>query len=508
MPESQPETVSKPRRRVVQNTIFSLLTKSQGAFFSYATTWLLLDVLTIEDYGLYSVLFTGALLHLSMLVQLGIPNLLVRFIPEFFSQSRYGPIHHLFRTANILQMSLALVLLGLLWVFAPRVAGWIDFPGRETVIRVFAVGAFACLLQYNFHALLKGLFRQRTIFKVVLIYNLLRLTAIFYVVREFGTLLSVVIAEGVLFAVSVAMYAAIYHRHILPLVAAEKPGGEPVNWSRYRRYAGLCYLNEIGAALLSTATDLFLVSSLLGGFQAGLYGLASRISLMAQQLLPSRILGEVIEPLFFSEYGESQEKARFGFTLLTKVSLLVALPMAIWLGLMARPVIVNLFDPEFAEAAPILAVQAFFLPMVVMRFALGLMLQNAERIDLLIYSKFTGVVKIAVGIWLVPIYGVMGMVWITVLALTAQNIVNYINILINLRAKTDHAGVLRLVINGAVSALILYLIRDYFQGAIGLFLSLPVYAAIYLALNLVHKTFRQEERDFINTHLRRPLWRF
>ena len=480
----------------------------QGAIFAYASTWLILHALTVEDYGLYSLLYAGTLVNLLMLVQLGIPNLLVRFIPEFFSQARYRPIHRLFRMANIMQVGLAVLLLGTVWVLAPQISNLIHYPGRETIIRVFSLGALAYLLQENFHSLLKGLFRQRTIFNVILIYNVLRLAVIFVIAKTTGTLLSFVIAEGALYALAVVLYTIIYHRRIHPLVIAEEDHGAPVAWPRYARYAGLCYINEVGATMLSTATDLFLVSAFLGGFQTGLYGLANRIMSMVYQTLPHKMLGDIIEPLFFSEYGASKEKARFGFTLLTKISLLVTLPIGIWLGLMARPVIVELFNPEFADAAPILMIQAFFVPMVVLRFALGLMLQNAERIDLLIYSKITGVLKIIVGIWLVPIYGVMGMVWITSLSLAAQNLFNYINIRVNLKTAMDHVGLLRIVINAAISAVLLYLVRDYFHGLIGVIVSGILYSALYLGINVLHKSFSVEERDFINSHLKRPLWIF
>jgi O-antigen/teichoic acid export membrane protein len=498
----------KPKRRVIHNTLFSVLTRTQGALFSYASTWLMLRAFSVEDYGLYSVLFTGTLVNLSMVVQLGIPNLLVRFIPEFYAQSRYRPIHRLFKMANIAQVSLAVVLLGVVWVLAPQIANLIHFPGRESAIRVFAFAALAYLLSENFHALLKGLFRQRMIFDITLAYNILRLGAIYYVTTRIGTLMSVVIVEGILFAFSVLLYAIEYHRRIRPLVIMEEDHGEAVSWPRYTRYAGLCYANEVGATLLSTATDLFLVSGFLGGFQAGLYGLANRITTMVQHLLPHKVLSEVIEPLFFSEYGASKENVRFGFNLLMKISLLVTLPMGIWLGIMARPVIVDLFNKEYAEAAPILAIQAFFLPMVVLRFALGLMLQNAERIDLLIYSKITGVLKIVMGLWIVPLYGVMGMVWLTSLALTAQNLFNYVNIRVNLRTTMDHLGLLRILINGALSAAALFFVRGYFHGVIGLAASAALYSVLYFALNVVHKSFSPEERNFLNTHLKRPLWVF
>ncbi len=508
--ESSSPTVSrpKPRRRIVQNTFFSILTRTQGALFSYASTWLMLRALTVEDYGLYSVLFTGTLINLSMIVQLGIPNLLVRFIPEFYAQSRYKPIHRLFKMANIAQTALAVVLLGVVWILAPQIANLIHFPGREAIIRVFAIGALAYLLGENFHALLKGLFRQRMIFNITLVYNILRLAAIFYVTTTYKNLMSVVVVEGALYAISVVLYAITYHRRIHPLVVMDEHQGETVAWSRYTRYAGLCYANEVGATLLSTATDLFLVSAFLGGFQAGLYGLANRIISMVQHMLPNKILSEVIEPLFFSEYGASKENARFGFDLLMKISLLVTLPMGIWLGIMARPVIVELFNADYADAAPILAIQAFFLPMAVLRFALGLLLQNAERIDLLIYSKITGVLKILVGLWLVPAYGVMGMVWITSLSLAAQNLFNYVNIRVNLKTGMDHLGLLRILSNGAISAVFLYLVRDHFHGVLGLAASGILYSAVYLALNVVHKSFRPEERAFINQHLKRPIWIF
>ena len=146
--------------------------------------------------------------------------------------------------------------------------------------------------------------------------------------------------------------------------------------------------------------------------------------------------------------------------------------------------------------------------MYVLRFALGLMLQNAERIDLLIYSKVTGVIKIAFGLWLVPLYGVMGMVWITSLAISAQNLFNYVNIRVNLKTSTDHVGLLRILINAGISAVLLYLVRDYFHGVIGLVLSGVLYSLFYFGINVLHKSFSLEERNFINQHLKRKLWVF
>ena len=73
-PDGPAVTTTKPARRTLRNTVFSLLGKLQAAVFSYIVIKLLLDVLTVEEYGLYSLLFIGVMVSLSMVFQLGTPN--------------------------------------------------------------------------------------------------------------------------------------------------------------------------------------------------------------------------------------------------------------------------------------------------------------------------------------------------------------------------------------------------------------------------------------------------
>ncbi|MBU1921074.1 hypothetical protein KKG66_09520, partial [bacterium] len=65
-PTTQPP---KPRRHVIRNAAFTLLSRAQGAVFAYLTIRLLLSVLSVEQYGLHSLLFVAAITNLSMLFQ-------------------------------------------------------------------------------------------------------------------------------------------------------------------------------------------------------------------------------------------------------------------------------------------------------------------------------------------------------------------------------------------------------------------------------------------------------
>ena len=87
---------------------------------------------------------------------------------------------------------------------------------------------------------------------------------------------------------------------------------------------------------------------------------------------------------------------------------------------MGRPIIIQLFNPRYADAAEILAISGLFLPVLAIRMPLGVMLQQAERPDLLIWSKIAGVLKIVLGLWLVREGGVIMMIWITCLSMTLE----------------------------------------------------------------------------------------
>ena len=504
---SDSPVIERPRRRVFQNALFSILLKAQGAIFSYIITRLLLRSMAVEDYGLYSVLFTGVLYNLPILVKLGIPNLLNRFIPELYSQSRYRTISRVFRTVNFLQIGVAVVVLILIYILAPQLAVLIKFPGSETIIRIFSIGILAFILQDNVQMLFNGLFKQRLIFGIVFIYNLIRLISILYITQYAYSLQSVIIVEVVAYVISLTIYFLAYHFIIHPLVAQDKHPDKPVEWKRFTRYTGLSYVNELGTIM--AACDLFLVTGILGATAVGLYGFATKITTMLSHVLPYQILRWVIEPLFFSEYGASKrESVQFGYTLLIKATIFATLPVGIWLALMARPVIIHLFEPRYADAAGIVAVLALFLTIRVLQPPLGLIIQNAERVDLLIYAKIAGVIKIVLSLWLVPKGGVMAMVWISGLAVLLQDVIFYVFTVTKLKTKTDLVGLLRLAINGAIAAFLFLQIRYLFTGLGGVFLSVLCFGGIYLVINMIHRTFRSEERAFINKHLPYPLWKF
>jgi O-antigen/teichoic acid export membrane protein len=504
------ESPPKPRRRVLQNVFFSILTKVVSAAFTYVTTRLLLDSMAVEEFGLYSLLFTGILVGdgLVLLLRWGLPNVLFRFLPEYYARHEFKIIEALHRRANQMTVLTGIAMLLVVYLIPTPICEWIKQPGAETQLKIFAVGGLAFLLSENYRILLSSLFQQRTIFWVITIYNALRLAAIFYVWQFQRSLNAVVIAEVALMIICLGLYIAAHFLNVRPLFAAAAEPTEPIPWKRFRRYGSLTYVNEVGVTILGASSDLFLVSGLLGGVDAGLYGLANRILNIVRGVLPNKLLDSVIDPLFYSEYGRDKEKAEFGYNLLLKTAAFATIPTACWLGLMARPVIVDLFDARYGDAAGIIIVSCIFLPMTTLRTPLAILVQNAERIDYLIYSKIWGVIKIAAGLWLVPQGGALAMAWISGIALTAQNGMLYYWITAKLRAKTDLLGLAKQALNGLIALACCWPLLSYFHGILGILASIAVYSICFLGLSVLNKSFSTVERDFINTHLKRKVWYF
>jgi len=95
-------------------------------------------------------------------------------------------------------------------IFAPLFGERTGVPGGATVLRVFAIGLIAYMVQENYRVLLNGLFNQRAILAVNLSYNAIRLLALYIVTSRAGSLVAVVIVETAALFAALIFYTAAY----------------------------------------------------------------------------------------------------------------------------------------------------------------------------------------------------------------------------------------------------------------------------------------------------------
>lgn len=158
--------------------------------------------------------------------------------------------------------------------------------------------------------------------------------------------------------------------------------------------------------------------------------------------------------------------------------LLFALPSAVGLSLLATPIMALLYGPEFAAAAPLLALIAWDIPLVLFTAFCGNLSAavGRERPAAAIYLLSAGL-NFGLNLTFIPIYGVVAAAWITLFTdgLTALLFLIVLRHQLALARLAD-AGI-RMGIAAGLMAVVVLLTRD-------LLLLVPIImgAAVYLVL--------------------------
>ncbi|PIE74436.1 MAG: hypothetical protein CSA18_05095 [Deltaproteobacteria bacterium] len=144
---------------------------------------------------------------------------------------------------------------------------------------------------------------------------------------------------------------------------------------------------------------------------------------MAQRVMPTNYLSDVIRPLFFvgnkeKNLGEIQRN----FQLLFKTVFLFACPLFVAFLLLSREVIVVIFNGEFIDYYLILIAVACSNFLNTFSVPVGLVAQLKEKADIIFYSKIFAVYNLLADIALIPFLGIWGAVLATGTALLGKNL--------------------------------------------------------------------------------------
>lgn len=131
------------------------------------------------------------------------------------------------------------------------------------------------------------------------------------------------------------------------------------------RRGGPVYVMQVAQAVL-TSMDLVIMGLLSHWAAIGQYGASHRI-IMAFMTL-GLVFQQAILPGLARMWREGSKSGRRALTNLVRVIVIGALPVAVGTTLLAQPIIALLFAPDFAPAAPLLAVGIWRAPLLVLAF--------------------------------------------------------------------------------------------------------------------------------------------
>lgn len=489
-----------------KNTPYVLFERAVGATVSFLTTVFIIRSLSIEAFGIYSVLLS-VMLYVGLFSSLGLPSLFQRFIPEFFQNNEIGKLKQLVGKGLLWRFlagaSLIIILLG----FSAPLGRLFRIAGALEYLKLFALAIIFYLETQLQGTVLTSVFRHRWYAIAQVSYIVLRAGILFVLIGLGFGLQGLLVGETIAYSILFLVQRTFYRRF---LAFCPTDAGVELPFRRLLKFGGFTFLNETGAQVLSDSTDVFVIAAVLGPAAVGTYAFATRVMTLATHILPQFAFINVIRPAFFTMHVQDdapgQINARFNF--LVKLIALFSVPLILAIFILGDKMIIHIFDPKYLSSLTVLWIVAGFTVFNFFFEPIGLVLQSIEKVEILFYSKIFAVYNLATSILWVEPYGIVGVAVSTGTAVLFKNIFCYFLAKKHVRLRIDFRGIGIIIVNGLTMAGILMLTRPW-ANSLAAFISISLLGlGVYIAMGAVNRAFSKAERDFINRILPKPVFIF
>lgn len=411
-------TRGQARRSVFLTAGFRAL--SQIAMF--ASYVVLVRQMSEASFGALNLLY-AVIPVISTIASFGIEQTLRRFQPEYLSRGETAAAAWLLRVAALTRLvSNVVVLAAILAVWQ-----WLaPVFGLEALRFEFALFGLVILLHFQASILRASMSAHMQNGAAV------ALTVVLSVVKLVGylalggsgelTLTNAILVDATGYAL---MYLAMRVVHARRCEPAEKTGDahrDPAERRRLGRYALYNNFNDAGTLLLTSKTDNFFIAAILNPVAVGAYAFYTRLNEMVSQLLPTRQLADVIQPLVFAvPAAQAAERLPRYFTLLLNASLAVQLPLTVYAVAYHAQIVEVVFAGKFAEWSWLLPLVAGFATLNRIAEPVTLVAQYQEKAGVILVSKLFGLYNAAAILVLAPLLGLYGVAIATGTAQLAKN---------------------------------------------------------------------------------------
>ena len=393
-------------RRSLFHTVFF---RTLSQFATLASYVVIVRGLTAEAFGVLNLLY-AVIPVISTVASLGVEQTLRRFQPEYLRSGRPQMATWLVRAASATRFATNLLMLGLILLLWQWIAPLFKLQPYRAEFALFAV-----LILLHFQA------------------SILQLSLSSHMLQGFSVGMTVVLS-----LVKLLAYATLMHFHHLTLTNAIcadllgyglmylglriaharhcRKGSEGDNFKvdsverkRLLRYSFLNNFNDAGSFVLSSKSDVFFIAALANPAAVGAYAFYTRLSQMASQLLPTRLFGNVIQPLFFAvSRQEAQWRIPRYFTLLVNLNGLLQLPMLAFATAFHADIVEVIFAGKFLSQSWLLPVIVGFATLNRVDEPIALVAQYHEKAFVILVGKLSLVYNVIAILALVPVMGLFG----------------------------------------------------------------------------------------------------
>ncbi|SFT00793.1 flippase [Halostagnicola kamekurae] len=376
-------------------------------------------LLTPDEYGLL-FLVIAIVAVLQLVADLGLSRSVARYISDR-KETDPGSIPFLIRTSLRYRVLMLALVAGGIVFGRDLIAAVLDTPELSTLL-VFGAGYLVCQSLYSYHnTVFQGFNRVQlsavveTANAVLRVVAVVALTALGFGVA--GALIGYAAGAALASIVgAVLLYRRFYTTH-------EDTGGSKSLRNRMLKYS-IPMTASHSANVLDRRIDTVLVGYFLTPVAVSYYVLAKQISEFV--LVPAGSLGFSISPTYGEQKAnDSLEEAARIYEATLRSVLILYVPAAIGIVLVAGPAVDLVFGTAYAGATPVLQVFGVY---VVFQAITSVTTNGLDYLgrarDRAIAKLVTSLGNVALNVVLIPIYGVVGAAYATVITFGIYTLIN------------------------------------------------------------------------------------
>ena len=253
-------------------------------------------------------------------------------------------------------------------------------------------------------------------------------------------------------------------------------------------------LGLIGLAFFAyTQADVLLVGKFLGTEQAGFYSIP--VQLATWLSFPAAALGMTIAPTIATRF-ESGLPVGDMFLKSTRYVLLLFLPVAATIMVLARPIVLAVYGEGFLPVVAVLRIYMPFLVLFSLSSVFSQVLNFAGKATFRVWVLCSAaVVKVGVGVLFIATLGIQGAAWITLSTYAVVVGAYWVTLsrLCRVPARSFVTLLLRILLAAGAMALLRGLLSGYAQGPIALLAVAAIGAGLFLGLAFAFKVITTAE---------------
>jgi len=292
------------------------------------------------DNGIFLALFTLANL-LSDLGEAGLGSALSSFVPPLIIAKKPAAAQQYVATAFRIELLIGVILLIIL-IPSSTLVSHILFANTPVInVIITAILTFTMVLQGYSTLALSAYQKFREVSVLNIFYSLIRLALLILVLLVFKLTIFSILVVYVLSSVLSWFYSLLFLKTGFMFTPSSKP-----DRNKLLHFSSFLALQKVFISLYSRL-DVLMMVPLAGAVAAGVYGVASRFSLVYPLVISS--LGQVLAPKF-AEFAKGRDALGFFKNVTLVIGLLLISELLFYIG---APILMSVLVPKYPEAIPV-----------------------------------------------------------------------------------------------------------------------------------------------------------